>query len=78
MVRVNRLVTNSALTTGVHSNLECAVCENEGEANRSDTLLDWRRLNQTEYLKMPQIAYKYRFITATSVPSERMSSSSGH
>ena len=72
------MVTNQAVTAGVHSDPEYVMYENEREAHRNENPLEWWRLNRIKYPKMSQMAYKYLCITATSVPSERMFSASGH
>ncbi len=72
------MATNQPATVGVNSDPEYVMYENEREISRNENPLEWWRLNRSKYPKISQMAYKYLCITATSVPSERMFSASGH
>jgi hypothetical protein len=72
------MVTNQPATASANSDPEYTMYENEREISRNENPLEWWRLNKIKYPKLSQIAYKYLCITATSVPSERMFSASGH
>ena len=72
------MVTNQPVTMGVNSDLEYVTYENEREISRNENLIEWWRRNQNKYPKISQMAWKYLCIAATSAPSERMFSASGH
>ena len=51
--------------------------ETEREINRNENPLDWWCANRSKYPILSQLAFKYLCITVTSVPSERMFSTTG-
>lgn len=72
------MVINQPVKSGVDSDPEFVMYENEREIGRNENPLEWWRLNKSKYPRISQMAYKYLSIMATSAPSERMFSASGH
>jgi hypothetical protein len=72
------MITNQPVTVGLDSDSEYVMYENEREISLHENPLEWWRLNEIKYPRLSQMAYKCLCIAATSVPSERMFSASGH
>jgi hypothetical protein len=72
------MIINQPVTVGTDSDSEYVMYENEKEIHRNENPLEWWRVNKIRYPRMSEMAYKYLCIAATSTPSERMFSASGH
>ena len=72
------MVTNKPVTMGLNLDPEYVRYENEREISRNENPIEWWHRNQNKYPKISQMAWKYLCIAATSAPSERMFSASGH
>lgn len=72
------MVTSQPVTNSANSDPEFTMYENEREITRSGNPLEWWRGNKIKYPKLSQIAFKFLCIAASSTPSERMFSASGH
>ena len=64
------MVINQPVRSGVDSDPEFVMYENEREIGRNENRLEWWRLNKSKYPRISQMAYKYLSIMATSAPSE--------
>ena len=64
------MVINQPVRSGVDSDPEFVMYENEREIGRNENPLEWWRLNKSKYPRISQMAYKYLSIMATSAPSE--------
>jgi hypothetical protein len=72
------MITSQTATTCSNSDPEFVMYENEREISRNEDPLEWWCGNKSKYPKLSQIAYKFLCIAASSTPSERMFSASGH
>jgi hypothetical protein len=72
------MLVNQPVTTGNNADPEYVTYENEKEISRNENPLEWWAMNKRKYPSLSQLAYKYLCILATSVPSERMFSTSEH
>lgn len=72
------MVVNQPATSAINSDPEFVMYENERETSRNENPLEWWRLNRSKYPRLAKMAYRYLCIAATSTPSERIFSASGH
>lgn len=72
------MLVNQPVKTGSDPDPEYVMYENEKEIPRNQNPLEWWAMNRRKYPRLSQLAYRYLCIPATSVPSERMFSASGH
>ncbi|CAF3131112.1 unnamed protein product, partial [Rotaria sp. Silwood2] len=72
------MITNRHVTSSNTRDSKLLMYENERELHRNENSLEWWYTNKTKYPTLSQLAYKYLCISGTSVPSERMSSATGH
>ena len=71
------LITNRNVTLSTTRDSEVFLYENEREIHRNENLLEWWYVYKTKYPTLSQLAYTYLCISGTSVPSERMFSTTG-
>ncbi len=72
------MIINQPVKFGGDSDPEFVMYENEKEIGRNENPLEWWRLNKSKYPRISKMAYRYLSIMASSAPSERMFSASGH
>ena len=72
------MVINQQSASSVNSDREFVMYKNKREIGRNENPLQWWRMNRSKYPRMSNMAYRYLCIAATSSPSERMFSASGH
>ena len=72
------MVINQPVKSGGDSDPEFVMYENEREIGRNENPLEWWRSNKSKYPRIGKMAYRYLSIMASSAPSERMFSASGH
>jgi len=71
------MITNDYLALNNDRDSELLMYERERMLHRNENPLEWWYANKKKYPILSKLAYKYLCITATSVPSERMFSTTG-
>ena len=72
------MVITQQSTSATTSDPKLVMYENETEIGRNENPPEWWRVNKSKYPRISTMAYRYLCIAATSAPSERIFSASGH